>query len=196
MDDQPKTRTTLLLRLQTEPDQDAWSDFVDIYSPVVFRVARRNGLQDADASDLVQDVLQSVFKSLSNYDVRRGLFRNWLMGVVKNRLNDFRSRHRRAESGSGDTEVQKRLEEVPAATEMELEALWDQEYQAAVFQWAVKQVRGRFEEATWRAFWGTRVEGRSTKDVAAELGMTEGAVYIAKSRVLASLRKAISEIRE
>ena len=196
MDDQPKTRTTLLLRLQTEPDQDAWSDFVDIYSPVVFGVAKRNGLQDADASDLVQDVLQSVFKSLGNYDSRRGLFRNWLLGVVRNRLNDFRSTRRRAESGSGDTEVHKRLEQIPAAPEMEIEALWDQEYRASVFQWAVKQVRRRFEDSTWRAFWQTRVEGRAARDVAADLGMTEGAVYIATSRVLASLRKAISETRE
>ena len=88
MDDSQGTRISLLLRLQSQSDDQAWSDFVDLYSPIIYGFSRRQGLQDADAADLVQEVLLSVSKSVRRYDRRRGPFRGWLMAVVRNRMKE------------------------------------------------------------------------------------------------------------
>jgi RNA polymerase sigma-70 factor (ECF subfamily) len=75
-------------------------------------------------------------------------------------------------------------------------ALWEQEYEERLFAWAADQVRTCFQDSTWQAFWQTAVEGRSSKTVAQTLGMTVGAVYIAKSRVLARLRQQIQQLQD
>lgn len=70
--DDPQTHPTLLIRLRDERDRQAWSDFVDVYSPVIYAFARRHGLQDANAADLVQEVLGSTSRSIRQYDRARG----------------------------------------------------------------------------------------------------------------------------
>jgi RNA polymerase sigma-70 factor (ECF subfamily) len=194
MDDSQATRVSLLLRLQGSGDRQAWSDFVDLYSPIVYGFARRQGLQDADAADLVQEVLLSVSKSIRHYDRQRGLFRHWLMAVVRNRLSDFRQGNARQASGSGDTEVLKQLEQVPSGEDAE--RAWDEEYARSVFRFAAVRVRDEFERSTWEAFWQTSVDGKSTREVAQTLGLSEGAVYIAKCRVLAQVKAQVKALEE
>ena len=167
----------------------AWADFVDLYSPVVYGFARRQGLQDADAADLVQEVLGSVAGSVASYDPQRGRFRCWLMTVVRRRLSEFWAVRAREVSGSGDTGVLKHLERI--STGNGTEKFWEHEYRRSVFRLAVAHVRNEFEESTWQAFWLTHVEGQSTRDVAQSLGISEGAVYIARSRVFARLKEQV-----
>ena len=112
MDESQTTRGSLIIRLEDGNDKQAWSDFIDLYSPVIYGFARRQGLQDADAADLVQEVLRSVARSIPKYDRQKGRFRNWLMAVVRNRLNDFWASHGRQATGSGDTRVQNHLEQI------------------------------------------------------------------------------------
>jgi RNA polymerase sigma-70 factor (ECF subfamily) len=196
MDESPATRPSLLVRIRDRKDEDAWRQFVALYTPLVYRFARRRGLQDADAADLAQDVLRAVAVAASHleYDPQRGSFRGWLFGVARHKLSDFLAKQERQCQGSGDTSAQIRLMEHPApAAEA---ALWDQEYERRLFEWAAEQVRGGFTDQTWQAFWQTAVEGREAKETAAALGMTLGAVYIAKSRVLARLRKQIERCQE
>jgi DNA-directed RNA polymerase specialized sigma24 family protein len=114
MDDPQATRESLLVRLGDGRDKQAWFDFVDLYSPIIYGFARRQGLQDADAADLVQEVLRSVARSLSCYDHRKGRFRSWLMAVVRHRLSEFRAGQGRQVAGSGDTQVLQQLEQVSA----------------------------------------------------------------------------------
>ena len=155
---------------------------------MIYGFARGRGLQDADAADLVQEVLRSVAKSIPNYDRQKGRFRNWLMAVVRNRLNDLWAAHGRQATGSGDTRVHNHLEQICSPDGSE--ELWEQQYQRSVFQLAVTRIRGSFEESTWQAFWRTNVEGESIWEVAQSLEMSEGAVYIARSRVLARVETA------
>jgi RNA polymerase sigma factor (sigma-70 family) len=194
MDDSQATRISLLLRLQGQSDRQAWADFVDVYSPIIYGFARRQGLQDADAADLVQEVLLSVSKSIRNFDRARGPFRCWLMAVVRNRLSEFRHGRGRQASGSGDTEVLKHLQQVPSNDDNE--RLWEEEYRRSVFRFAAKRLRDDFEQRTWEAFWQTSVEGKCTKEVAQSLGISEGAVYIAKCRVLARVKSLVSSLEE
>ena len=76
------------------------------------------------------------------------------------------------------------------------ENLWEQECRKCVFEWACDRVRGGLQDSTWQAFWQTNVEGKDTKEVAAPLGMTVGAVYIARSRILARLKQQIQQVDE
>jgi RNA polymerase sigma-70 factor (ECF subfamily) len=189
----PTTRPSLLVRLRDARDTEAWRQFVQLYGPVVYAYGRRRGLQDADAADLTQEVLRAVSAGLGQleYDRRRGSFGGWLFTVAHHKLHDLLARQRRPGQGSGDPGVQRWLEEQPARDDA---MLWDQEYERRLFRWAAEQVRPRFQEATWQAFWLTAVEGKSGKEVAEALDLTVAAVYLAKSRVMARLREQIQQV--
>ncbi|MBI1914429.1 MAG: sigma-70 family RNA polymerase sigma factor [Planctomycetes bacterium] len=192
MTSSPHTRPSLLVRIRDAADREAWRQFVDLYAPLVYRFARRRGLQDADAADLAQDVLHAVARSSERleYDPRKGSFRGWLFTVARNKLHTFLRRRERQRRRTEDVAVD-RLPDEPAAPESQEEALWEQEYQQRLFDWAAEQVRGHFQDRTWQAFWQTAVEGRSPREVAEALGLSVGAVYIAKSRVLARLKEQV-----
>src|SRR5262252_8431765 len=114
--DAPLTRASLLVRIRNSHDQDAWRQFVGLYAPVIYGFARKRGLQDADAADVMQDVLRSVAGAAArlNYDPARGSFRGWLYTVARNKVFNFLdgARHRLGR-GSGDTGVREKLEAQP-----------------------------------------------------------------------------------
>jgi RNA polymerase sigma-70 factor (ECF subfamily) len=194
MQDSPITRPSLLVRIRDARDREAWSQFVRVYVPLIYRFVLRSGLQDADAADVTQEVLQAVARACKrlDYDPQRGRFRSWLLTVVRSKLGDFVTDQRKQERGTGDTDMIVRLDNVPAREADD--ARWEQDYERHVFTWAAQQVRGDFTEPTWQAFWQSAVEGKSGKDVAEGLGMSIGAVYIAKSRVLARLKEQIRQL--
>jgi RNA polymerase sigma factor (sigma-70 family) len=195
MSESPETRPSLLLRLRDSGDQRAWVEFTQIYGPLVRRLASRKGLQEADAADLEQEVFRAVASAIDRWDPdpERGLFRGWLFRIARNLLIDFLSRRRRHSPGTGETSMKQRLEEIPAPAD-EDSSLVDEEYKRQLFGWATEQIRGEFSEQTWRAFWLTGVEGRGAKEAAEALGMTAGAVYRCKSRVMSRLREAIQTL--
>jgi RNA polymerase sigma-70 factor (ECF subfamily) len=197
MADAPATRASLLVRIRDARDETAWSQFVEIYAPLVYGFARKHGLQDADAADVAQEVLRAVARAVKKleYDPARGSFRGWLFTVVRNKLRTHLSRAQRQERGSGDTAIQELLKETPAREDNQ-SVLWEQEYQRHLFAWAADRVRGTFQESTWQAFWLTAVEGKSGKEVARGLGMTAAAVYLAKGRVMSRLRQELQQISE
>jgi RNA polymerase sigma-70 factor (ECF subfamily) len=196
MDEPQTTRLTLLVRIRDRQDGPAWGEFVEIYSPGVYRFLRRRGLQDADACDVTQDVFRTVARSIDSFecDPQRGSFRGWLMSVVRSRLHDHLDAQRRQVAGTGDTATMQCLAAQPSG-DGEDEA-FQHEYRRSLFDWAASQLRPQFRESTWQAFWQTSVEGRPAKEVAAALGLSERAVYIAKCRVLAELRKKIQGAEE
>jgi RNA polymerase sigma-70 factor (ECF subfamily) len=194
MHSSPDTQPSLLVRIRDGGDGEAWRLFVDLYGPLVYALGRKHGLQDADAADLTQDVLGSVAAAVRAlvYDPRRGSFRAWLYTVARHRLLD---RHRRRTvQGSGDSAVQELLENQPAPAEAEDN--WDRDYERRVFAWAAERVRVDFRPATWQAFWLTAVEGLTGEQAAARLGMSLGAVHVARSRVLARIKETVRPLLE
>lgn len=187
--DEPKTRPSLLLRLRDPRDAAAWSDFVEVYAPLVYRQARHAGFQDADAADVTQDVFRAVAGAISQlqYDARRGEFRGWLYRITQNKIRDAVAK--RSVTGTGDTAIHDLLHAQPAT---DAESAWDQDFRERLLAWAYDQVRARCEPATWQAFWLTAVEGESGESVATKLGLSVGAVYVAKSRVLVRLKEVLS----
>jgi RNA polymerase sigma-70 factor (ECF subfamily) len=194
MSETPATRLSLLVRLSDARDDAAWNQFVELYAPLVYGFARKHGLQDADAADLTQDVLQAVSRGIRrlDYDPRLGTFRGWLFTVVRNKLRNFLVAQKRPGRGTGDSDAQHRLQELPAKDDDQT-AWWDQEYEQRVFAWAAQQVRGHFSDSTWRAFWQTAVEGKTGPEVARALKLSVAAVYLAKGRVMSRLKDLIRE---
>jgi RNA polymerase sigma-70 factor (ECF subfamily) len=199
MDAAQTTRYSLILRIADPQNHAAWLEFVSIYEPLVYNLARRKGLQDADARDLCQEVFRSVAGAARRWtpDPERGSFRGWLYRIARNRLlNSLRSERRRGRAGGG-TDIQRLLEQQPDATgnipdddSREL----DTEYRRSLFLLAARSIERDFSRSTWQAFWQTAVQSREVAAVAAELGMSAGAVYIAKSRVLARLKSRVQEL--
>jgi RNA polymerase sigma-70 factor (ECF subfamily) len=192
MADALKTPPSLVFRLRDRRDQHAWSQFLELYGPVIYRYGRGRGLQDCDASDLMQEVLRAVVAGIDRfeYDPQRVKFRTWLFAVVRNQFCRHLARRDQADGGS---DAQQRLSEQPERDGGEAD-LWELEYQRGRFQWAAEQVRPSVEATTWEAFWQTAVEGRPAAEVAAALGMNPGAVYTSRSRVLVRIRRAIEEL--
>ena len=184
----PHTRPSLLVRIRDAADREAWRQFVELYAPLVYRFARRRSLQDADAADLTQDVLHAVARGSDRleYDPSRGTFRGWLFTIARNKLHTFLKRQQRHKERTAEVDVE-RLQD--AADDEAV--LWEQEYEQRLFDWAAEQVRGHFQDTTWQAFWQTAVEGQAARAVADALGLSVGAVYIAKSRVLARLKEQV-----
>lgn len=196
MDEPPPTRASLILRLRDPADAVAWDEFVALYEPLVYNLACRKGLQDADARDLCQEVFLAVARAVHRWepDPKRGTFRGWLARIVRNLLVNFLTRQREPR-GSGATSVQALLEAQPSG-DPSATALFEAEYRRRLFRWAADAIRGEFTPTTWQAFWLTAVEGRPPKQAATELGLSVGAVYIARSRILARLRQRIEEVSQ
>lgn len=190
MQTSPPTRPSLLIRLRDPRNAEAWSEFVELYAPMVHEFYRRRGLQDADSSDVAQEVFRAVFRALPGfrYDSERGTFRGWLFTVVRSKLNEFLTRLWRQPAARGGTTMQEIIQSVP---DREHEEDWDRAWRLHIFKWAAERVRKDVEERTWKAFWETAVRSRPAGEVATELAMTPGAVYVARSRVLARVRSCI-----
>jgi RNA polymerase sigma-70 factor (ECF subfamily) len=195
MRESPDTRPSLLIRLRDPKDERAWSEFLDIYTPLIHRLARQSGLQGADADDLAQEVFRAVAGAIDRWDPdpARGSFRGWLFRIARNMVINLLEARRRQPIAAGDTEVRRLLEQQPAPGP-DASALFEEEYRRGLFRWAVERVRGEFGESTWLAFWRTALEGRKPREVAESLGLTAGAVYVYRNRVVARLRRVIDEV--
>src|SRR3954463_2187665 len=125
----PPTRASLVLRLRDPRDEAAWKAFVDLYGPLVYGFLRKQGLQDADAADLGQEVLSAVAGAIGRleYDPQRGSFRNWLFTVVRRKLSNWRRDQGHRLRGSGDSETQKLLEQCQVCDVDESE--WEREWE-------------------------------------------------------------------
>lgn len=178
------------MRLRSQSDADAWVEFSKLYQPMVYRFARRRGLQDADARELVQNVMIGVAKAVQRWEPDRiqGRFRTFLFRIARNQWINMISK-KRHDIGVGGTEdlimIHAQLDEREAPQELV------NEYRREVFRMAAAKVRDSFHPNTWQAFWRTSVLGKSIPQVAEELSLSVGAVHIARSRVTARLRETI-----
>ena len=190
----PLTRLTLLTRIKDETDIDAWREFVRLHGPVVYRFARKRGLGDAEAADLMQEVLRSVARNAetTEYDPKRGSFRGWLFTITRDKICNFLSAQKNRPRWTGDSTFP--ITSVPDR-EAESDSDWDIEYQRQLAAKARDRVKNVFRSSIWQAFWKTAVDGRPAQDVGLELKMTPGAVYVAKCRVLTRLREEVQRLQ-
>jgi RNA polymerase sigma factor (sigma-70 family) len=194
VDNSPLTRASLLVQIRDGANHGAWQEFMRLYGPIVYAFARKRGLQDADAADLMQDVMRSVAAAIGrlDYDRSQGTFRGWLFTITRNKVFSFLSARRIRPQATGDTSTIRLLAEQTDASDGA--EVWEVEYQRRLASLAMARIKGEFQESTWRAFWLTAVEGQAAADVARQVGISTGAIYVAKSRVLARLKSEVEAI--
>jgi RNA polymerase sigma-70 factor (ECF subfamily) len=192
MNELPETRHSLLLRLAEPSDQAAWEDFMEIYQPIIIRMAMKRGLQLSDAQDLSQEVLTRVAKLANAWDPNRekGTFRGWLTRVTRNLVVDHFRKSSRQPSTPGDSWL---LKTEQSHSPEQTSQLFDLEERRQIFYRAGEIARESFSENTWSAFWATCVNQVPAQQAADEIGISIGAVYIARSRVLAKIRTLVQE---
>lgn len=181
------TSPSLLEQVATDPTRSAWPLFVELYTPLLFSWVRRLGLTEHDAADMVQDIFAVLVEKMPGFHYNpQQSFRAWLKTVL---LNRWRNHTRKSNAHQVDSDPAV-LEQIPAP---EVEVFFEEEeYRQALVNRALTLMQTEFEPATWRACWEFVVRDRPAAEVAAELGLTVNAVYLAKSRVLRRLRERLA----
>ena len=188
----PETRHSLLVRLSKPDDVEAWTEFMSIYQLAIFQYARSRGLQEADAWEVVQQVLVLIHQKIGDWQAteRPGAFRAWLM----------RTSHRVCQQVFREMTRRAKVVKAIAAGRPCAAGGGDVDESLDCDRWALcyasEIVRNEVSDAAWDAFWLTAVAMVSPKDVAARLRMKIGAVYTAKCRVLARIRQVVRELSE
>lgn len=183
------TRISLLLRVNSG-SEDAWSELVDLYQPLVARWLRRYNLGADDADDVSQDVMTVLIRQLDQFqhNGRIGAFRSWLRQVTAHRATEFIRRSQRRPASVGGTSFQDMLAQLqdPAS---EVSRLFDREHDLHLIAKLLVKVSSEFRPETMNLFRMHVRLGRDANDIAQELGVTPHAVYMAKSRILRRLRQ-------
>jgi RNA polymerase sigma factor (sigma-70 family) len=183
-----ETSPSLLFRLR-DPDGPAWGRLVDLYSPLIRRWLARAGVRPDDAEDLVQEVLAVVVRRFPTFEHNRrtGAFRAWLRAIAVNCARDSWKANRLtvAQGGTDFGSYLAQLED----SDHPLAAAWDREHDLHVTRQLLETLQPEFEPRTWEMFRRFVLEEVPAAQVAAELGTTPNAVFIAKSRVLSRLRE-------
>ena len=187
----PETQVSLILRLGDPRDAAAWDEFVAIYRPVIVRLALAHGLQHFDADDLAQQVLLSVARRVPDWesDLQRARFRTWLGVVVRNAALNALSRRKPDRAAGGTTALT--LINGKAASDCDDAELLELEWRRQAFRWIADQIRDEFQPATWEAFWLTAIDGLSAVEAAKQTGKSIGAVYVARSRIMARFQEQV-----
>lgn len=188
-----ETNNYLIARVRECDDASAWGHFIHLYEPLVMKLCRKHGLQQADALDVTQDVFVALAQAMPrfSYDKARGSFRSWLIKVTRSKLvNFFHSRGK-----------DKKIMDCPCLAEQahyqdrpEIERDESIDQQWGLFGRVKSEIRREFRPNTWNAFWLTVMQGFTSEEVANHLGISVQAVYIAKSRVLKRIRMRVREL--
>lgn len=164
-----------------------------IYEPLLMRLMRQRGLQENDARDTTQQVLLRISGAIHRYrpDGGDASFRRWLFCIARNVVVTFLSKQSRQPMLVDDWQVAEQLE--PALAKSDEMKCFQREFDQQILAWAIDRVRHEFRESTWQAFVRTSIEGRSVLEVAHELKMSPGSIYVARSRIVARLRVKVEE---
>jgi RNA polymerase sigma-70 factor (ECF subfamily) len=202
-EDAPQTKRTLLSRLRNLDDQESWRSFFDIYWQLLYNVARKSGLDDASAQDVVQETVIGVAKAIPGfkYDPSRGSFKQWLLRIVQRRIIDqFRRAYRQPPRADISLELLEDNEALAGALIDDhggrIEAAWDHEWERTVFDAALATVRQSVHPKHFQVFDYCVLKGWGASKVANTLGLSTAQVYLAKHRVGQAMKRAVREINE
>jgi len=184
------TSASLLGRLTSAGNSADWQRLVDLYTPLIRGWLHRHSVPQQDAEDVLQEVFTVVARRLPDFrhNQRTGAFRTWLRTITFNCVRDFWKSNRLRAQAPGGTDFGGYLDQL-ADPDNPLTQAWDREHDLFITRRLLDMLQPQFEPNTWKAFQRVALDGASASDVAAELGITVNAVFIAKSRVLSKLRE-------
>ena len=181
------TPVSLLVRLRQSADHEAWNRFVELYTPLLYGWAGRMGLGRDEAADLVQEVFTLLLSKMRDFTYdEKGRFRSWLRTVLVNKWREGKRRDRLPTVPVDQADL------AQLAVDGHDDAFWEVDYRKYVARRALELMQSSFHPTTWQACWETAAVGRSAAEVAESLGISVGAVYVARSRVLRRLREELA----
>jgi RNA polymerase sigma-70 factor (ECF subfamily) len=188
--DSQATNASLLMRLRNLHDTAAWQLFVNTYAPLIYRYCRRQGLQEADTSDVTQEVLSQVTRSIATFDYQpeRGRFRDWLGAVVRSKLVRHHQKSARRVGQQQEPPGAGAMHEVLSG---DSDPAWVDDFNAHLLEVALERIKADFEPKNWRAFEMVWIENKPVMEAAETVGMTPSSIYVSKWRVLKRLREEI-----
>jgi len=187
-----------LIRRAQLPDPQAWRRITRLYGPMIYKWARNSQLQPDDATDVVQDVFQSVIRKLADFEHHN--FRGWLWTITRNSIHKLKRDAGRSAVALGGSSAHQMIHKVPFDREINSQEdssssdLQSVENNAELVQRALTLIRDDYELTTWQAFWRMTIEGDSASEIAEDLKMTPEAVRQAKFRVLTRLRSIVGHL--
>ena len=197
------TRKTLIERLDNWSDWSSWDEFYRTYSGFVFHVARKSGLSDDEANDVVQETFIGVAKNLQKkkFDTSLGSFKSFLLNQARWRILDQFRRRKKQQSREAnlyaDETDERRTAPIDRCADpngMVLEKLWDQEWQEKVMDLALRRVKAIVSPRQYQIFSSYVLKGWSPERVKKELVVNAAQVYLAKHRVGALVKKEVQAL--
>lgn len=199
-EDSIPTRYSLLSRLEDRADQDSWRDFFDTYWRLIYSVAIKSGLTEAEAQDVVQETIISVARDVEKFKHDRtvGSFKGWLRNIIRWRIADqFRKRTRASWGNPAQTGAdppRPDMAELPSPADEAVELAWEQAWQANLLKAAIEIIKPRIKEEHYQIFDLYVLKQWPVKNVARALGVNVGLVYLVKFRVSALLKKEVRRL--
>jgi RNA polymerase sigma factor (sigma-70 family) len=193
------TRLSLLSRLRNLEDQTSWQRFFDTYWPLIFNVARRAGLSEVEAQDVVQDTVIAVARQIPDfrYDRARGSFKSWLLTITRRRIADhWRKKYYRVagrEVHREETLDTKQTEMEPLAG-AEMERIWTEEWEQHILDTALARIKRAANPLQFQMFHLHVIKGQNVDQVTERLGVKAAEVYWAKYRLGARLKKEMRAV--
>ncbi len=188
----PLTRSSLILQLQCERDEQAWQEFIEVYESFLTRLVIRRGVPLTHVPDVTNQVLATIARSITTWksDHRDASFRRWVSRVARNVVIKYMSRERRQTIAVGGTDALEMLANCPA----EPDSLLAKQYEHELIVWAAEQVQNEFIPTSWQAFWQTMIESRPVAEVALSLSISPGSIYMSRGRIMKRIRDKVNEV--
>jgi RNA polymerase sigma-70 factor (ECF subfamily) len=195
-----QTRKSLLSRLRDLEDKESWQIFFDLYWRLLYNVARRAGLDDLDAQDVVQDTVMAIAREIPQfrYDPARGSFKQWIFRILRRRISDhFRTLYRQPARAGMSPEMLEQSGDADALVlqdGLSLSEAWDQEWERSVLEAAIAQVRSQANPKHFQVFDYCVLKEWPVAKVASTLGMSAARVYLARHRISQAVKRAARRI--
>jgi RNA polymerase sigma factor (sigma-70 family) len=197
------TRQSLLERLRQWNDQESWQLFFDTYWKLIYRTARKAGLNETEAEDAVQETVISVARQMPDFQYRPaelgGSFKQWLLRLTKWRICD-QLRKRQKESffvrSSESTAEKDAVSEIPDPLADKLTQLWNDEWEQNLLGAALERVKGRVEPRDYQVFYLSTVKNWSGSKVARNMKVSLAHVYTIKHRVSKEVKNILSQFKK
>ena len=194
-----ETRSSLIQRLKATINGESWEEFFHTYWELIYNVARRAGLSEADAQDIVQETVLKVHNSLDRfeYNRKRGTFKGWLRTVTRSRLNDFFKKQQRRPALNQPLEaIGAELQNLEDPEGPEIEKIWDEEWSKNLIQSALNRTKKLTSPKQFQIFKCHYIDEWTVRETCRTLGVNAAQVYMAKQRVGKIFREAIETLQE
>ncbi len=201
VEDSLPTRRSLLSRLRDLGDNESWRTFFEMYWRLLYNVARKSGLSDHHAQDVVQETVIAVARKMPEfrYNPDKGSFKQWLLLICRRRILDHfrRSYNALPIEQQTDEDAIRSTENLPDPTlppDIQIDGIWEQEWRENIFQAALAKVRQRANPKHYQVFDYCVLQNQRPAEVARMLGLNAAQVYLAKHRLSAAVKRAVKEL--